>query len=272
MMRSDHLTKLNKVNDFLSAMLQKGPRLSNYQRPSPASDVLFESDSPHIANQATCERCDTVRVVNRPPRASNTPEIHYGLVASGDRVVRSATKRNATGRDIGDILCFEMEAAGIMSEFSCIVIRGISDYADSHKSDVWQNYAAAAAAGCAKELLSHLNPEDLQVSPITALQHRFSHGSSSSHRLAGNSNISVSREESLQTMTSTASRQSSREDSVLHKEQKQMLLDSLRFDQINSRQMTIQKSRAKTCKWVLKNSAYLDWLDVTKLEERHGFL
>jgi hypothetical protein len=82
---------------------------------------------------------------------------------SPDLIMRSAVKRNATGQDIGDILCFEMEAAGIMSRFSCIVICGISDYADSHKSDVWQHYAAATAAGCAKELLSYPDPEDLQV-------------------------------------------------------------------------------------------------------------
>lgn len=51
---------------------------------------------------------------------------------------------------MGDILCFEIEAAGIATEFSCIVIRGISDYADSHKNDAWHRYAAAAAAACAR--------------------------------------------------------------------------------------------------------------------------
>lgn len=51
-----------------------------------------------------------------------------------------------------------MEAAGIATEFPCIVIRGISDYADPHKNDSWQHYAAAAAAS-AKELLSYITPE-----------------------------------------------------------------------------------------------------------------
>jgi hypothetical protein len=53
-----------------------------------------------------------------------------------------------------DILCFEMEAAGLVDSFPCLVIRGISDYADSHKNDLWQGYAAAAAAAYAKELMS----------------------------------------------------------------------------------------------------------------------
>jgi len=58
----------------------------------------------------------------------------------------------------------------------------------------------------------------------------------------------------------------------LNKEQKQMLLESLRFDQIDSRQMTIKKAHAKTCKWLLEKSEFLDWLNATKLVEHHGFL
>jgi nucleoside phosphorylase len=54
----------------------------------------------------------------------------------------------------GTVLCFEMEAAGLMNSFPCLIIRGICDYADSHKNKKWQPYAAVAAAACAKELLS----------------------------------------------------------------------------------------------------------------------
>ncbi|KAL4983713.1 WD40-repeat-containing domain protein [Aspergillus falconensis] len=49
-----------------------------------------------------------------------------------------------------------MEAAGLMQDFPCIVIRGICDYADSHKNKQWQGYAALAAASYAKELLSYV--------------------------------------------------------------------------------------------------------------------
>jgi len=51
------------------------------------------------------------------------------------------------------VLCFEMEAAGVMDRFPCVVIRGICDYSDTHKNDIWQGYAAATAAAYAKELL-----------------------------------------------------------------------------------------------------------------------
>jgi nucleoside phosphorylase len=40
-----------------------------------------------------------------------------------------------------------------MDTFPCLVIRGICDYADSHKNKIWQPYAATTAAAYAKELL-----------------------------------------------------------------------------------------------------------------------
>jgi nucleoside phosphorylase len=52
------------------------------------------------------------------------------------------------------VLCFEMEAAGLMNSFPCLVIRGICDYADSHKNKQWQPHAAGTAAAYAKEVLS----------------------------------------------------------------------------------------------------------------------
>ena len=55
------------------------------------------------------------------------------------------------------VLCFEMEAADLMDNFDCLVIRGISYYADSRKNNGWQRYAgagAAAAAAYAKEILT----------------------------------------------------------------------------------------------------------------------
>jgi len=54
-----------------------------------------------------------------------------------------------------------MEAAGLMNSFPCIVIREICDYADSHKNDRWQLYAAATAAAYAKELLGYVPIQDI---------------------------------------------------------------------------------------------------------------
>ncbi|RAK81457.1 uncharacterized protein BO72DRAFT_492285 [Aspergillus fijiensis CBS 313.89] len=83
--------------------------------------------------------------------------------------------KNARERDMISAICFEMEAAGLMNEFRCIVIRGVSDYADSHKNDVWHPYAVAAAAAVAKELLSYLEASKttVQLSPVAAALEAF---------------------------------------------------------------------------------------------------
>jgi nucleoside phosphorylase len=80
------------------------------------------------------------------------PVIHYGTIASGNQVMRHGETRERWRRE-SDVLCFEMETAGLMNNFPCLVIRGICDYADSHKNKRWQEYAAATAAAYVKELL-----------------------------------------------------------------------------------------------------------------------
>ncbi|KAF3089935.1 hypothetical protein TWF103_000656 [Orbilia oligospora] len=82
------------------------------------------------------------------------PKVHYGLIASGNQVIKSEQVRDKLASQYS-ILCFEMEAAGIMNACSCLVIRGICDYSDSQKNHIWQEYAAATAAAYAKLLLSY---------------------------------------------------------------------------------------------------------------------
>lgn len=97
------------------------------------------------------------RVIHRMPERDE-PIIFYGPIASGNQVMKNAVQRDEISRDAGWALCFEMEAAGVVNDFPSLVVRGISDYADSHKNDDWHAYAAAVAAGCAKELLSYVVP------------------------------------------------------------------------------------------------------------------
>ncbi|KAL2787921.1 nucleoside phosphorylase domain-containing protein [Aspergillus keveii] len=80
---------------------------------------------------------------------------HLGPIASGDTVMKSAEHRDQLARTFG-IVGFEMEGAGVCNSLSCLIIKGACDYADSHKNKVWQDYAAASAAACAKALLECL--------------------------------------------------------------------------------------------------------------------
>lgn len=58
-------------------------------------------------------------------------------VTSG-KVMKDGATRGEVGAKLGGVLCFEMEAAGLMNSFPCLVVRGICDYADSHKNKRWQ--------------------------------------------------------------------------------------------------------------------------------------
>lgn len=80
------------------------------------------------------------------------PQIHVGIVASSDKVMKSAEHRDNIHKETGAI-AFEMEGAGVSDEGSCIVIKGVCDYADCHKHKGWQMYAAATAAAVSKALL-----------------------------------------------------------------------------------------------------------------------
>jgi nucleoside phosphorylase len=73
-------------------------------------------------------------------------------------LVKDTGLRDALAKEHG-VLCFEMEAAGLVNSFPCLVVRGICDYADSHKNKEWQGYAAMAAAAYAKDLLGYIRAE-----------------------------------------------------------------------------------------------------------------
>ena len=82
------------------------------------------------------------------------PVVHYGLIASANQLMKDAIARDRLTKE-HNILCFEMEAAGLMNNFPCVVIRGICDFGLVHKNDIYQGYAAVTAASYAKELLGN---------------------------------------------------------------------------------------------------------------------
>ncbi|OJJ65880.1 hypothetical protein ASPBRDRAFT_139251 [Aspergillus brasiliensis CBS 101740] len=120
-------------------------------------DVLFEPGYNH-AGGVTCENCDKDRLIRRDEREGRGIMVHYGTIASGNQVIKDAHERDRLAAELGGVVCFEMEAAGLVNNFPCLVIRGICDYADSHKNQKWQPYAAGVAAAYAKELLSVIPP------------------------------------------------------------------------------------------------------------------
>lgn len=161
-----HERKGHRIAKTIGGMVDKNPRLrKKYGHPEAGMDRLYESTFVHLDREQSCEVvCEkgTARLVQRRERAidEDDPVIHYGLIASADRLMKDAQIRDTLAREEG-VLCFEMEAAGLMDHFPCVVVRGICDYSDTHKNDIWQGYAAAAAAAYAKELLEVIQPAEV---------------------------------------------------------------------------------------------------------------
>ncbi|PLB44557.1 purine and uridine phosphorylase [Aspergillus steynii IBT 23096] len=154
-LRSNPTLTINPLQAFLETIAQQDPKYAFLGR---EYDILFPRGCVHAPSEANCEGHLGLKV-QRPARSFEYPCIHYGLIASGNKVIRDAVLRDRLADQYG-FLCFEMEAAGILNVLPSLVIRGICDYSDSHKSKIWQDYAAAAAAAYAKLLLSQVRVYD----------------------------------------------------------------------------------------------------------------
>ena len=156
-----------RKSDRISEHLRLMEDMPGYQRP--ADDRLYRADYEHKSGK-NCTSCEADGLEERPPReTSREVTVHYGIIASANSVMKNATERDQYAKDPElNVLCFEMEAGGLMNNFPCLVIRGICDYSDSHKNDEWHKYAALTAAAYARELLHVLKPRKVALLPSWA--------------------------------------------------------------------------------------------------------
>ncbi|EED12703.1 kinesin light chain, putative [Talaromyces stipitatus ATCC 10500] len=162
----------NDILKIVEDVLERNPDINErFSSPEQHMDLLFHPSYHHVTGEDTCEDCDKEQLIKRHPRETRTPYIHYGLITSGDKVVKDSETRDRLAQQHG-ILCFEMEAAGLMDKLPTLVIRGICDYCNSHKQKQWQGYAALAAAAYAKLLLSVIpnNRTDMDLMKCKKMQ------------------------------------------------------------------------------------------------------
>ncbi|KAK8036681.1 hypothetical protein PG993_008664 [Apiospora rasikravindrae] len=148
----------------IKRILKRITKQPRFGRPG-SDDILFDATFPHVQNGSdctACRACPDVKVMPRDERPSAIPVTHRGLILSGGGVIKNTDDRERLRRGYQGAVCFEMEAAGIMNEIPCLVIRGICDYADTHKQDGWHYYAAAAAAAYCKAVLLRVPGEEVK--------------------------------------------------------------------------------------------------------------
>ncbi|KAF5530869.1 kinesin light chain [Fusarium mexicanum] len=157
---------------------KKKRRQANYQYPGTKEDKLYPAAYAHrhrkwcsvcaddpdafceSASKASCTEtgCDSAHLTvrERPeevvPGGHFRPGVYIGRIGSGNTVMKSGGDRDQIAAQ-HNLIAFEMEGAGAWDEVPCIVVKGICDYADSHKNKAWQDFAAATAAAVAKAIL-----------------------------------------------------------------------------------------------------------------------
>ncbi|KAH7124739.1 nucleoside phosphorylase domain-containing protein, partial [Dactylonectria macrodidyma] len=107
------------------------------------------------------ERLEMKQQLEREGRLkeAQAPSIFVGCVGSGDTVLKSGNDRDRIAKRHG-ILAFAMEGVGFWDDVPCIIVKGVCDYADSHKNKNWQNFAAATAACVARGLVERYPQTD----------------------------------------------------------------------------------------------------------------
>ena len=167
-LRATHEIEGSAIGEYVSKMLESKPRMrEKFKYQGIKLDQLFEANYDHRKSGRSCEGCDKRHLLTRRSRDTSDPVIHYGLIGSANQVMRHGATREKLRQEEG-ILCFEMEAAGLMDNFPCLIIRGICDYSDTHKNKRWQPYAAAVAAAYAKELLETMPSVQVESTLVAA--------------------------------------------------------------------------------------------------------
>jgi nucleoside phosphorylase len=152
LLRADRELEVKELNGswpwraLLGAADRSPPR--TFARPADGTDVLVQEgrriDHPHS---------------DRSGHVPGWPRVHRCAIASADRLVRDAVKRDEIAGRHG-VLAIEMEATGLavaatLHSKPWFVVRGVADYCDdASKNDVWHPYASLTAAAYLRALLA----------------------------------------------------------------------------------------------------------------------
>ncbi|KAK8135509.1 hypothetical protein PG984_003449 [Apiospora sp. TS-2023a] len=226
----NHVTKNNRTTNFGVKDLIRRLYDSRLMGMLVVSAMTEDDDKESDEDEDSCHGCDTTQTVKRKPQEAMM--VHHGTIASGNQVIKDAGVRDQLSRDLGGILCVEMEAAGLPDSFPCIVIRGICDYADSHKNKAWQEHAAAVAAAHAKALLGHVQP------------------------------CEVARERTAQEQMNEIENGIRQIQQCLHTEEDRKILDWITpLDYGLQHSDYLQRRQEGTGQWLLESDEYQNWLE-----------
>jgi nucleoside phosphorylase len=150
-----------------------------HEHPGPRTDDVYDSGYRHkhqepgkcaqciqctewyheVCEEARAASCQKLGCMPHYCNIVGDTKIHFGRYASGNAVMKSGHRRDLLIREEG-VIGFEMEGAGAWEVFGTIVVKGVVDYADSHKNKQWRGYPAARAALCAAAMIEEIELPD----------------------------------------------------------------------------------------------------------------
>lgn len=118
-----------------------------YSKPSIETDLLYDQDN---------NLCQHPEDITR----TQYPKVFFGEIASANILLKNPIRRDELKSQY-NVLGVEMEASGIAdaawdNDVGYLVVRGICDYCDMHKNDLWQQYAALVAAAYTRAVIETL--------------------------------------------------------------------------------------------------------------------
>ncbi|RVD80592.1 uncharacterized protein DFL_008487 [Arthrobotrys flagrans] len=131
-LKDNHIMGKNTVPNHLAAATS----LPVFARQNAGEDILFKPTYIHVEGM-TCENCSKEEIIQRVPRFGQDFVIHYGTIASGNSLIRDAQTRDRLSSQLGGVICFEMEAAGLMNHFPCLVIRAERSITTLHSDSIF---------------------------------------------------------------------------------------------------------------------------------------
>ncbi len=153
-------TLRDEMSDYLDWFQRERGPMAAY--PGRTQDRLFEATYNHLVAGMSCEECGCDgKLISRDrfTWGDEKPAVHFGPIASGDTILNSAKTRDEFAQKAGvGVIGFEWTGIHSWGIIPCVAIKGVCDYADSHRNTEWHQYAAAAAAACAKAILDDWKP------------------------------------------------------------------------------------------------------------------
>lgn len=113
------------------------------------------------ADDAGAKPGTVINYPSNPERRAGSPQVLHGTIASSNTLLKHAHRRDEL-REQHRVLAVEMEGSGVADATwiegrgGYLVVRGIVDFADSNKGDVWHGYAAYSVASVVRALLESM--------------------------------------------------------------------------------------------------------------------